>query len=109
MGWEYMLSILGTVCAIVFGYFAFARNKRKDEQRDTTNTATISSDIGYIKAGNDDIKLKLEKLDEKQEKQHLQMAERMTMVEASAKQAHKRVDDVKTEINDIKNELKEIK
>ena len=100
MGWEYLLSILGTACAIAFGYFAFSRNKKRDDQRDATNTATISSDIGYIKAGNDDIKLKLEKLDEKQEKQHLQMAERVTMVEASAKQAHKRIDD-------IKNELKE--
>ena len=44
--------------------------------------------IGYIKANTDDIKRKQEKQDE----QYLRISERVTAVEASAKQAHHRLD-----------------
>ena len=55
------MGIIGTVCAIVFG---------------------------YIKSGVDDIKRKQEKEDER----HVQVVSRLTAVEASAKQAHHRLD-----------------
>lgn len=79
---------LGTVCAIVFGYAAFARNGKKDTESEAKQDATVLTEIGYIKANTDDIKRKQDKQDE----QYLKMAERMTAVEASAKQAHKRID-----------------
>ena len=43
---------------------------------------------GYIKSGVDDIKRKQEKEDER----HVQVVSRLTAVEASAKQAHHRLD-----------------
>lgn len=46
------------------------------------------SDIGYIKAGIDDLKRKQEAA----ELRHFALAERITKVEESSKQAHKRID-----------------
>lgn len=83
-----VISVVSTVCAIVFGYAAFARNNKKDTEDEAKNDATVLTEIGYIKANTDDIKRKQDKQDE----QYLKMAERVTAVEASAKQAHKRID-----------------
>ena len=83
-----VISVISTLCAIVFGYAAFARNGKKDTEDEARADATVLTEIGYIKANTDDIKRKQEKQDE----QYLEMAERMATVEASAKQAHHRLD-----------------
>lgn len=70
-----VLSAVSTVCAIAFGYAAFARNKKSDTANEAKSDATVLTEIGYIKGGIDDIK-----------------AEQLVAVEASAKQAHKRID-----------------
>lgn len=91
MTWEMavvLFGLMGTACSIVFGFAAFKRNKQTDEQQDGRENGTILSEIGYIKANTDDIKRKQEKRDA----QYLEMAERMATVEASAKQAHHRLD-----------------
>jgi hypothetical protein len=48
----------------------------------------VLTEIGYIKAGIDDIKRKQDRQDEL----YIKIAERLTAVEASAKQAHHRID-----------------
>ena len=83
-----VISVISTLCAIVFGYAAFARNGKKDTEDEARADATVLTEIGYIKANTDDIKLKQEKQDE----QYLRIAERVTSVESSAKQAHHRLD-----------------
>lgn len=75
-----VLSAVSTVCAIAFGYAAFARNKKSD--------ATVLTEIGYIKGGIDDIKAE----QREQRKTNTEFVERLVAVEASAKQAHKRID-----------------
>lgn len=83
-----VIGIVGTLCGIIFGYVAFHRSRKKDEQDDGERSGTLLTEIGYIKSGVDDIKRK----QEKQDAQHLEIVTRMTAVEASAKQAHKRLD-----------------
>jgi len=83
-----VISVISTLCAIVFGYAAFARNGKKDTEDEARADATVLTEIGYIKANTDDIKRKQEKQDE----QYLRIAERVTAVESSAKQAHHRLD-----------------
>lgn len=53
-------------------------------KRDTT----VLSEIGYIKSGVDDIKAE----QREQRKTNTEFVSRLTAVEASAKQAHKRID-----------------
>ena len=76
------LSVVSTICAIVFGYVAFARNGKRDVADEAKSDATVLTEIGYIKANTDEIKAE----------QNVEVVTRLTAVEASAKQAHKRLD-----------------
>lgn len=56
-----VISVISTLCAIVFGYAAFARNGKKDTEDEARADATVLTEIGYIKANTDDIKRKQER------------------------------------------------
>ena len=84
------LSVISTLCAIVFGYVAFVRNRDKDKETDVKHDATILTEIGYIKANTDEIKAE----QKEQRKTNTEFVTRLTAVEASAKQAHKRIDHI---------------
>lgn len=83
-----VISVISTVCAIVFGYAAFARNGKKDTEDEARADATVLSEIGYIKGGIDDIKAE----QREQNKTNIEILTRLTAVEESAKQAHHRLD-----------------
>ncbi|MDR2513928.1 MAG: hypothetical protein LBD02_01820 [Christensenellaceae bacterium] len=83
-----VIGIVGTACAIAFGYSAWKRNHKVDDTTAGEKSATVLTEIGYIKSGIDDIKRK----QDKQDTQYLDTVTRLTAVEASAKQAHKRID-----------------
>lgn len=83
-----VLGVIGTVCAIIFGFAAYKRNNKTDNKGEGRESGTILTEIGYIKAGVDDIKRKQEKQDER----HMDVIIRVTAVEQSAKQAHHRID-----------------
>ena len=88
MGVEAIIGIVVGVGGFIFGLVTFFRNKKSDDASEGRKDGTILTELGYIKSGVDDIKHKQEKQDEKNEK----FAERLSSVEASAKQAHKRLD-----------------
>lgn len=87
-----VISVLSTVCAIVFGYAAFTRNGKKDTQDEAKHDATVLTEIGYIKANTDEIKAE----QKEQRKTNTEFVSRLTAVEESAKQAHKRIDRLDT-------------
>ena len=82
------LSVISTLCAIVFGYLAFVRNRDKDKETDVKHDATVLTEIGYIKANTDEIKNE----QREQRKINTEFATKLAAVEASAKQAHLRID-----------------
>ena len=81
-----ILGGLGTLAGFCFAFAAYKAGLKKDG---STN-GTLMSDVGYIKSGVDDLKRKQEQSDER----HYALSERVTAVEASAKQAHLRIDRV---------------
>lgn len=89
------LSVIATLCAIVFGYIAFARNKKKDDADEGKATGAIMTELGYIKGGIDDVKAE----QREQRKTNTEFVERLVSVEASAKQAHKRLDSIEHRVN----------
>lgn len=98
MSWEIFsagLGVVGTACAIVFGYLAFKRNNKSDDNAAGKKDGVLLTEIGYIKSGVDDIKRKQEKEDER----HLKVVERLSVVESSAKQAHHRIDELQIKLN----------
>ena len=86
-----IISLIVGVFGIVFGLATLFRNKRQDDAEAGKNSGTIMSDIGYIKAGVDEIKAE----QKEQRKTNIDLITRLTTVEESAKQAHKRIDELK--------------
>lgn len=84
------ISVISGVCAIVFGYIAFVRNRDSDKTKEAKSDATILTELGYIKGGIDDVKAE----QREQRKTNTDFVERLVSVEASAKQAHKRIDHI---------------
>lgn len=52
-----IISVMGTICGIVFGYVAFSRNRKHDIESETQDLAEIKIDIKYIKDGVAELKL----------------------------------------------------
>jgi hypothetical protein len=86
--WTVVVSLLCAILGAALGYLNFTRQGRKDAADTARSETTVMVEIGYIKASLDDVKRLVER---QQEYQSLVM-ERLVAVEASAKQAHKRVD-----------------
>jgi len=85
------ISLIVGAAGIIFGLVTLFRNKRHDDTEEGRNNGTILSDIGYIKAGVDDIKSE----QKEQRKTNIEVVARLTAVEESTKQAHKRIDELK--------------
>ena len=86
--------LIGMVCAllgIILGYLGWRRDSNNDIETDASDNGALHADINYIKRGVEDIRI-----DQKaQEKRHSELSERVTRVEESTKQAHKRIDEIK--------------
>lgn len=79
-----ILGGIGTLGGIITAFLAYKSGLKKEG----TASGALMSDVGYIKSGVDDLKRKQEQSDTR----HYQLSERVTAVEASAKQAHLRID-----------------
>lgn len=86
------IALLISIISVAFVIYSTISNIRRaakhDEQKEAKQDGVVLTELGYIKSGVDDIKRK----QEKQEQQNLEFMSRLTAVEASSKQAHKRLD-----------------
>ena len=88
---EIALGIIGAcvgVAGMVFGMVAMFRNKKTDDKNEGEHEGAVRADLGYIKKGIDGIEHRMEKMETK----YVDVIKALTEVEASAKQAHKRID-----------------
>lgn len=83
-----LIGIGGTILGLAFSYLAFFRNSKKDSKDDGKETGAVLTELGYIKSGIDDLKNE----NREQRKTNIEVITRLTAVESSAKQAHKRID-----------------
>lgn len=79
-----------TLVGLLISYAAFARNKAKDDKTEGRQSGQMLSELGYIKSGIDDIKVE----QREQRKINTETATALARVEASAKQAHRRIDQI---------------
>ncbi|MCI0767419.1 hypothetical protein [Bacillus sp. TL12] len=89
------IGVLIAVLSLAISYFAYSLNKTKAIKSDGQQSAEMRAELGYIRKGVDDIRIDLKA----SEKQMIALGERVTRVEESAKQAHKRLDNVEKETN----------
>lgn len=84
-----LLSLLVAILGVVVSWLAFSRKKSKETEERGENRGFLASDIGYIKAGVDDLKR------ESRETRHDvgELSTRVARCEESCKQAHNRIDE----------------
>lgn len=86
--YSWVYALIGTVLGIVLSYVAFLRNTKKDSEDDGRETGQVLTELGYIKGGIDDLKSE----QRRQQETNIELITRLTSVESSTKQAHKRID-----------------
>lgn len=83
-----LIGIAGTVCSIVFAYIGYQEGTKKDSKKEGEEDGSLKSDTQYIKRRIDDVLLEQKDTN----KSINSLSERVTRVEESSKQAHKRLD-----------------
>lgn len=91
------ISVTGTVVAIICSLTALVRNKKADAGSEGRQDGQILTELGYIKGGIDDVKNE----QREQRKINTDFVSRLTAVEASAKQAHKRLDQIEGRVHPL--------
>lgn len=88
---ETIFGVIGAavgVAGFVFGLVTQLRNKQADDKKEGKEDGMVYSDLGYIKAGIDDLKR-----DGREMRNEVQaLHDKVTRTEESCKQAHKRID-----------------
>lgn len=93
-----MVGAVGTVCGILFGYIGYQKGLKTDFYKEGNEDGTLKTDTQYIKRRIDDVLL-----EQKDTNKSINMlAERVTRVEESSKQAHKRIDAMERKRDDEK-------
>ena len=86
--------IFGTISAVVgiggliFGFTTYSRNKKTDDNAEGKQGGIMLTEIGYIKAGIDDVKRDTREFRAEIQELH----DKIIRTEESCKQAHKRID-----------------
>ena len=89
------IGVLIAIVSAAVSYFGYSLNKTKSIKSDGQQSAEMRAELGYIRKGVDDIRIDLKA----NEKQMQRLSERVTRVEESSKQAHKRIDNLEKETN----------
>ncbi|TCJ01566.1 hypothetical protein [Cytobacillus praedii] len=82
------IGVLIAVGGLLLTYLGYQLNRTKEVKTDSQQDAQIKAQLDYIGKGVDDIRIDLRA----NERQMIAHGERITRLEESAKQAHKRLD-----------------
>lgn len=93
-----IIGAVGTVCGIIFGYIGYQKGLRTDFYKEGSDDGTLKADTQYIKRRIDDVLLEQKDTN----KSFNILSERVTRVEESSKQAHKRIDSIERKRDDEK-------
>jgi hypothetical protein len=91
-----VLAVVSPIAAMLFGYLAFRRGRKSDDGQAAREMGALLTEVGYIKAQLDGINKRMEQ----DGSRYVELLERVTMVEGSAKQAHKRIDSLERRRSD---------
>ncbi|WP_231888041.1 hypothetical protein [Paenibacillus glucanolyticus] len=86
-----IITVAAAISGIVLGWVGKTKAFKAEVVQEATADASLHTDVSYIKRGIDDIKVDVRIHGQRMEG----FAERLTRVEESAKQAHKRIDEMK--------------
>lgn len=96
-----LIALIISSCSGLAAILSFVLARRKDGYSDGDKDGGLKSDMSYIRKGIDEMRLDLKELNRKQD----DMNTRLTRVEESAKQAHKRIDEINTKSRKSSGEI----
>lgn len=88
-----IISVTAAISGIVLGWIGKTKAYKAEVVQEATADASLQTDVSYIKSGILDIRVDLRDIGRRMD----DFSERLTRVEESAKQAHKRLDEMKKE------------
>lgn len=91
-----LIAAAGTLCSIIFGYVGYSKGIKTENYNSGNEKGNIKTDIQYIKRLMEDVLLEQRRINDTLGSH----SERITRVEESAKQAHKRIDRIEIKAND---------
>lgn len=86
MEWTAVVSVIAALSGIVLGWMGRSRTIRQDGAQD----GELRASVKYIREGVDDLRFEIKA----QSQRYDVLAERVTRVEESTKQAHRRIDHI---------------
>ena len=89
MDWAVIVSAAAAISGIIMGWLGRSRTIRQDGAQDGELRATVN----HIRQGVDDLRIEIRS----QSQRFDMLAERLTRVEESTKQAHRRIDRIESE------------
>ena len=87
---ETAIAIFVPLIALMFTVMSFSRSKHHDTSVDASERATLSADVRYIRTSIDEMKVDNKAI----QKDVSDLTVKVAQIDASAKQAHKRIDDI---------------
>jgi peptidoglycan hydrolase CwlO-like protein len=88
-----LISAAAAISGIVLGWLGRSRTVKQDTATEAASDAELRANVSYIARGVDDLRYEIRS----QGKRFDELTERVTRVEESAKQAHKRIDRLEAE------------
>jgi len=95
-----VIAAIGAIVAVVTGFIGYQNGLKKTSNRDGEERGVLMTEIGYIKAGIDDIK----KQQDRQDRAHNDLNIRVTTLENEQKTMWKRIDETRKSIEEWKGE-----
>lgn len=96
MQWNVLIGIAGTLLGIVFGYLGFKRNVtndlKQDTKDDTKTKVEMNTKLDVLLSNSAETKGSIKEIEKKFDSFKDDVNVRLTRVEESCKQAHKRID-----------------
>ena len=87
---ETIVAILVPLLALAFTAMSFRRTENHDTAASATERATLTADVRYIRSSIDEIKLENKAI----QKDVSELTKKLVEVEASTREAHRRIDDI---------------
>lgn len=91
-----IFSLIVAALGVGIAWATLAKSRKKDMADEGTNKGILASDIGYIKAGVDDLKREIREI----RHEVGELSTRVARCEESCKQAHRRIDEIHTHLED---------
>lgn len=89
-----IIAVIGVITSIGTAYMGYKKGLKQDGNAE----GSLRSDVGYIKAGVDDLKAEQKNLTSK----HYDLSDRVARAEESVKSAHHRIDGIENRLEELK-------